>query len=315
MTIKDHLSFCTRLEADAPILMDGAMGTELTRSGPSLHTADWIETTLGAADDVTFIHRAYANAGAQIHIANTFATARHVLGAVGLEDRFEDLNRGAVDLCRNVLDEDRGGDQWIAGSVSTYVIGSDRAGLPDLPALRANVSEQCRLLAEAGCALIALEMLYDVKTSIKMMQAATEAGLPVSVGLTCLFDPDGAVRLRGEFRGRPGLLLAEALPDIVAAVTPGTPWILAIMHSDLDVTDDAHEIVRDFWDGPVAIYPNSGALMPPDNWDFEAVCAPETFVSKAEKWVANGVSIIGGCCGIGPDHIKALGAAFAGDKT
>ncbi len=292
--------------------MDGAMGTELQRPGRTIGSTGWIETTLGAPEEVSAIHRSYAEAGARLHIANTFATGRHVLAAAGVEDQFDRLNRNAVRLCREAIGSAGTTPQWIAGSVSTYVIGSDRNGLPPLPLLQDNVRAQCAVLADEGCALIALEMLFDVETSISMMSAAAETGLPVMVGLTCIAGPDGNPHLRGASRGQTGAALESALPDILSGTNDAVPWILAIMHSDLDVTNRAFEVAAKHWDGPLAIYPNSGALMPPDCWDFDAVCTPEVFVEHARSWAAGGASIIGGCCGIGPTHIQAIGEELGG---
>ena len=303
-------SFDAALSGEAPLLMDGAMGTELTRIGRRIGSSDWVASTLGSADDVTRIHRSYAQAGAQIHIANTFATGRHVLADVGLEDRFEEINRDAVRVCREAIAGASAPETWIAGSISTYVIGSDRANLPRSEALTANVREQAMLLADAGCDLLVLEMLFDVDVSLTMIHAAREAGLPVSVGLTCDRNADGTISTHGEFQGRAAgrVALDEAIPALAAAIPADPAIIMTIMHSHLDVTDEAIAIIARRWDGPIGAYPNSGRWLPPDNWDHDAVCSPEDFVTHARSWEANGVRMIGGCCGIGPAHIAALAA-------
>ncbi len=289
------------------------MGTELTRLGRRIGSGDWISTTLGSAEEVAEIHRNYANAGARIHIANTFATARHVLADIGIDDRFDAINRQAVALCRQTAEEAGGSPQWIAGSLSTYVIGSDRARLPRGSVLAEQVREQAHVLAAAGCDLLALEMLFDVQTSLVMMKAASGAELPVSVGLTCRLDPDGRVCLRGEHTARQdfSLTLNDALPALIAETGGDLAWMLTIMHSDLEATDAAVDIVSDHWDGPIGVYPNSGVLDPPDTWDHDSVCSPEELVAHARRWAAQGARMIGGCCGVGPGHIRALAAAFA----
>lgn len=298
------------LRNSAPIVMDGAMGTELTRIGSFIGSKDWVSSILGHPDQVARIHRDYAEAGAQIHIANTFAAAGHVLEKVGLTDRFEELNRGAVEVCQNAIAEAGPDQKWIAGSISTYVIGSDRADLPRGAKLQEYVRAQADVLANAGCHMLALEMLFDVETSGEIMAAAQSAGLPISVGLTCVRDEAGRVCLRGEysFRRENLLPLADALPEIVAAASGEIPWVMTIMHSDMDITDDAVQIMRQHWAGPIGVYPNSGKLLPPDRWDHDSVCSRSVFVSHAEKWISQGAMIVGGCCGVGPAHIAKLAA-------
>ena len=86
------------------------------------------------------------------------------------------------------------------------------------------------------------------------------------------------------------------------------PDVVNVMHSDINVTPDALDMVRVRWGGPLGVYPESGYFIMP-NWQFVDVISPEDFVAEAKKWVASGVRLIGGCCGLGPEHIRALAAA------
>lgn len=289
--------------AHGPVLMDGAMGTELTRLGYPLGAVEWVTSTLDLAEQVTALHRAYMDAGARLHIANTFATSRHVLAALGQESRFEAVNRAAVGICRDAI-----GEGWVAGSISTYVIGSDRANLPRGDVLSRDVHDQATLLADAGCDMIVLEMLFDVETSIEMIRASAKAGLPVSVGLTVTRGPDDEIYLRGEYSGRlvEGLRLDAALPAIVAVIPED--GILTLMHAQFPDTTDGLEILRRHWTGKVGVYPNSGRFVPPDHWDNDAICTPAEFTVHALSW--RNSAFLGGCCGIGPHHIAALNKAL-----
>ncbi len=299
------------LLSNPPLLMDGAMGTELDRRGTSIASTDWVASTLGAPDDVAAIHKSYAEAGARLHIANTFATGRHVLAEVGLADRFEELNRDAVAQCRAAIEAASSGPFWIAGSISTYMIGSDRGRLPARGELLRNAGDQAAILADEGCHMIVLEMLHDVETSSCLMESAATTGLPVSVGLTVVFDEDRRPVMRGLKTGRSSgqLSLDEALPLLLAQMEGDYPWILTVMHSDLDETDAALDVVRAHWDGPFGVYPNSGKFTDGYGWDHQAICTPQEFTEHATAWAAAGAAFIGGCCGIGPDHIRAFAEA------
>ena len=79
------------------ILMDGALGTELEKRDVPIEGTAWSATAVRtSADTIREIHSDYIDAGAQIHIVNSFALARHVLQPVGLAGEFEVLNRLAV---------------------------------------------------------------------------------------------------------------------------------------------------------------------------------------------------------------------------
>lgn len=66
------------------------------------------------------------------------------------------------------------------------------------------------------------------------------------------------------------------------------------------------------WSGPVGVYAHSGDFI--DNqWVFDGVIAPDEYTATAVGWLARGVQVIGGCCGVGPEHIRALRAAGIAD--
>jgi S-methylmethionine-dependent homocysteine/selenocysteine methylase len=137
-----------RLATGRTVVMDGAMGTEIDRRGAPIDLSVWSARALESRHEVVReIHEDYVRAGAELQITNTFATARHVLEAAGLGDRFEELNRDAVELCREAIAtaEGSGLERWIAGSNSTYAEASDRTNLPPLPTRRTNYFEQAEL--------------------------------------------------------------------------------------------------------------------------------------------------------------------------
>ena len=82
-------SLAGRLSSDRPLLLDGAMNTELARRGLVFDTHEWLRVNLDAPEKIASVHADYARAGAEIHIANSFATARHVLAPAGLAAEFE----------------------------------------------------------------------------------------------------------------------------------------------------------------------------------------------------------------------------------
>ena len=308
-----------RLDTGPPVRMDGAMNTELAREGFTFTTAEWLRVNVDAPEVVAGIHARYATAGAELHIANSFSAARHVLEAAGLGVRFESINRASVELCREAIDAAAPHRQWIAGSISTYAAGHDRRNLPNPDELERNCADQACVLAAAGADVIALEMMSDADTCVAMMRGAAEAGLPVSLGLICIRDESGRVMLFG--RGRDGLYagedvpLDEALPSIVESAPGGLRLIVTVMHSTPEDTGPALTVVRSCWDGEVAAYPNTGAHNNSGGWDWTDAQTPDAFADSCEQWAAQGVRIVGGCCGYGPEHIRAMSVRLAGVQS
>ena len=294
------------------------MNTELAREGYTFTTTEWLRVNVDAPEVVAGIHARYAAAGAELHIANSFSAARHVLEAAGLGDWFESINRASVELCREAIDAAAPHRQWIAGSISTYAAGHDRRNLPGLHELERNCADQACVLAAAGADLIALEMMVDADTCVAMTRGAAEAGLPVSLGLVCFRDESGRVMLFG--RGRDNLYagedapLDEVLPSIVERMPAGLRLIVAVMHSSPEDTGPAIAVVRSCWDGEIAAYPNTGDY-DSGGWDWTDAQTPEAFADSCEQWAAQGARIVGGCCGYGPEHIRAMSIRLAGPQS
>ena len=80
---------------------------------------------------------------------------------------------------------------------------------------------------------------------------------------------------------------------------------MGIMHSSVDLIGDAIELIKANYDGLIMAYPDSGYFKSP-NWQFEDVITPDHLTEFADQWKQAGANIIGGCCGLGPEHTEAL---------
>ncbi len=292
-----------RLARGETILLDGGTGTELERRGVPMVEGAWC----GLANfthpaTVREVHEAYLNAGADLVIANSFASSRHMLEPVGCGGRAAEGCRIAVRLAREaVARAARGRPVAVAGSLSTarpVIPGTDRqdpAFALSLEEEAANSRQVAEALAEAGADLIVLEMIADLDRGPAALEAALSTGLPVWLGLSVARDEEGRVT---SYRA------PLALEELLDFYTARPIAVLGVMHSSIEDCDAALPILRQRWPGPIMVYPESGYFEAP-HWRF-AETAPEDFAEVGAGWVEQGVEIVGGCCGIGPEHIAAL---------
>jgi homocysteine S-methyltransferase len=286
--------------------MDGGTGTGLQALGVAMDGEAWGGVAnLTHLDVVQRLHAAYLAAGAQILITNTFATGPGPLAAAGYGDRFAEANRNAAAAAMQARSDAGDDDVLVAGSMSRDVAnGLAATGVPfdvsdDAAALRDGYRRQAEVLAEAGVDLLVLEMMGSRTHLEPAVAAAAESGLPVWVGLSVVRASDaGAETIDGE----DALALIESLPV-------GPIDAIFVMHSDVDVVPASLAAVRGVWSGTIGAYPHVGDWEPP-NWVFREI-APADFARRAREWVAEGATIVGGCCGTGPEHIAALTAAFS----
>ena len=286
-----------RISKGDVIILDGASGTELERRGVPMHGVAWSAAALRTHPSVVRqVHEDYIRAGADVVITNTFSPARHTLERTELADEVRDLNTRAVILakeaCANAAEDRR---VYVAGSMSIYFRPDEE---PSAGYMKASYREQAHLLADAGADLLAMEMMTEVDQAADAIEAAVSTGLPVWVGFSCKMREDDAqvVLLRSK-----GETFAQALETLL----PLGSDLVSVMHSRIEDTAPALRVVQDRWNGPIGAYPESGKFVMP-NWQFDQVVSPEALLDQARQWVQMGVQLIGGCCGIGPEHIRVL---------
>lgn len=288
-----YQSFMQRLQNGERILIDGATGTEIERRGvPMVHHAWNGGGALTHPEIVRQVHEDYIRCGAQIVISNTFSTARHVLQDAGLEEHFEFLNRRGIELAQEARDNLQAADVLVAGGITHWSFTKQQ---PSLEILRANTAAQTDIMAAAGADLLMLEMMADIERTLILIEAGQNSGLPVWVGFSCRVEEDGVVRLLE------GPTLAEGIQAIQEKNVP----LVSIMHTEVKYVEACLDVLQDCWAGPIGVYAHSGKFIDP-NWIFTDTISPEAYGQAAAGWLTRGVQLIGGCCGIGLEHMKLL---------
>ncbi len=285
-----------RIAGGELILLDGATGTELERRGVPMDDHAWSAAAISTHPEaVRAVHEDYIRAGTDVVTANSFSTARHQLEAAGLGDRFRALNARAVELACQARDHAADRPVAVAGSISSVFFELEHVR----PIGEAGFREQAEILAEAGADLMMLEMMWDARHSPAAVRAAVATGLPVWIGFSSRLDDDGAIMAFSEkYHGT----LTSVLDPLLAI---GGASVANIMHTEAEEVLPALSLLKDRWSGPIGVYAHSGRFVMP-HWQFNDVISPEDYLAHARLWVEAGAQLVGGCCGIGPDHIRLL---------
>ena len=298
------------------ILLDGGMGQEIVNRGGKGGYGEWATAALHEDPDlVRQIHCDYIRAGADVITTNTYSSARHNLLPLGLGDKVHELNLRAVMLAQDACDRSaRERPVWIGGSVSNYGLMAgaepgwkdfqyfrDRIETSDEQA-RANLREQAEILAESGVDFLIAEPTGSTVQRRWVFEACLATGLPVWSGFKCRHDAaDGSLKV--------GYRSEEAFDAEFAALAALGGELVTVFHSPVDATDDALAVVKAHWDGPIGVYPEAER---PDyvtahrDDSIETKLTPDEFVARANQWVAGGVQVIGGCCGVELEYIRPL---------
>ena len=298
-----YLKIKEKIHRKELIILDGGVGTELQKRGIEMD-GSWCGSASLNTEILKQIHLDYIEAGAEIITANTYASSRLMLESAGLGGNFEEINEKAVNSAKSARREVENKDILIAGSLSHRLPIADGAAQSDPnnniseERLRENCEEMAEFLSSQGCDLIVLEMMYHPERIKAVFDAAKKTQKPIWAGFSVRRSEKGEVVSFTEEADIPFAEMLEIIKDYNLEAA-------GIMHSAVDIISDAVEILKSFYDGPIMAYPDSGGWVSP-NWDFDKIIKPDALLSAAKQWSEEGVQIIGGCCGLSPEHIQAI---------
>jgi len=298
-------------------ILDGGMGRQLHAIGAPFRQPEWSALALLEAPHyVCQAHMDFIKAGADIITVNSYAIVPYHIW----EERFVAKGAGFLQLAVEMAIKARtethigaGGKQQIkiAGSVPP-VCGSyaphyfdKKTALPILELFRDKLQ---------ACDLILAETLSSIEEVTTVQNVFADTPIPLWISMT-LEDSKYV-------KGNPCVRSEETLADALAAIFTHKPMPQAILFncSQPEVMEEAihtaHAICKQgakTKDIKIGVYAN--AFAPKDketskaNEDFSALRAdltPQAYAEFAKTWIAEGASIIGGCCGIGPEYIRQI---------
>jgi len=292
---------------DHPLLIvDGACGTNLQEM--DIPASAWDDKegcneylNLTAPDVIQALHRSFVDAGAMILETNTFGASCTVLAEYALDHQVDAINRAAVANARAAIGDTP--NCYVAGSLgpTTKLPSLGHIGYDDMYAA---YDEQLRSLLGAGVDLLIVETGQDMLQMKIALVAAFDVMKELGVDLPVM----ASITIE-----RTGTMLVGS--DIGAAVATLEPFPLFSLGLNC-ATGPADMIshiryLSHHWPQRLSCIPNQGL---PEVVDGKTVypLSPEEYGKHMEHFVKDfGVSIVGGCCGTTPDHIRALVAALA----
>lgn len=287
--------FLDTLKQSGFLVLDGALGTELTRGGFRLELPLWTaDAVRHNPKSIVSIYSDYLQAGADILTSATFRTDSLTFAKAGLNiKQAEEATHRAVELVREAIAQMRPVRQvWIAGSIAPLADCYQPKEAPDFATALRIHRQRAAWLADSGVDFFLLETMNNLAEARAASLAALETGLPVFTSF--ILDESGQL-LSGE--------------DILQVITE----IKMLGVTGLGINCTHHSIISAFlkkYHGqselPWIFYANAGFYSTTTGWRDDAEFTPQSYVKVAVKWLNAGAKIIGGCCGTTPDFIEAL---------
>jgi methionine synthase I (cobalamin-dependent)/5,10-methylenetetrahydrofolate reductase len=284
----------------SPILCDGAMGTLLYAKGVFINKC-YDELNLTQPDLIRNIHHEYMNAGAEMIETNTFGGNSFRLARHGLAEKVGDINRKGAELAREAADAfnlKKAARVLVAGSIGPLGIRIEPLGKTSREEARASFHEQIAALVAGGVDVLMLETFGYLEELHQAILAAREAAPDKPLVAQVTIDEDGNC-------------LDGASPETFTSKL--NDWGADVIGCNCSVGPvamlEAIERMRRLTDKPLAAQPNAGIPRSIEGRNIY-LCSPEYMASYARKFVNAGVTLVGGCCGTTPEHIKAMNSAL-----
>lgn len=295
--IKNQIGFYELLKSPKLIILDGAMGTELQRRGYNTTLPLWsAKANTEAPELVKQIHLDFIAAGADVITTNTFRTTKRTFEKASIPEMAVESSKKAVAIAKAAAKESKR-KVFIAGSVTTLEDCYEPKLVPDEKTLEKEHSFQIEMLVSLGVDFILAETINSVKEANVIAGYLEKINFPFCIS----FVSDG----------KGNLLSGESIKVAVETIKKYKPLAVLLNCRSLEISHKDFHFLKNCYDGPTGIYAN-GCGKPEDNlgWSFEGCINPlEQYVRFAEKWIEEGVKIIGGCCGTTPEYIKCVAQA------
>ena len=292
-----------KLDNGKLVILDGAMGSELEKSGAKMDKNLWCGTcSVEFPELVTKVHEDYIKAGADVITTNTYACTPISMKNYGLEKSIEEFNQKSVQVAKKAIKNSKK-DIALAGSVSAsgsfYKLG--------IKAMIPGFKEQIKILKEEGVDLIILEAMSSQADIVQaMIECSYKINIPVWLSISCVID-DKTNKVMLGYNDT-----VDSPPEVYENFEISLNRFsklhkgpILIAHSDIDVTGKALDIAKENLNGILGVYPNTGYYEKP-HWKFADDITPNDYLEYAKSWLKNGAQIIGGCCGLGVEEIKAI---------
>jgi 5-methyltetrahydrofolate--homocysteine methyltransferase len=280
-----------RLRRGEVLIGDGALGTQLIARGlaPGEAPESWNLTRPEVLEEIA---RLYVEAGSEFVSTNSFGGSPIKLAACGLGERMEEINRAAVAAVRRAV----GRRALVLGSCGPCGRLLTPYGDEDPAEVRAGFVAQMRVLVDAGVDLLGIETMTDLREAVLAVEAAREAtggSIPIAVTMTFERTRRGFFTIMGNDIPTSAATLAAAGADIIGSnCGKGIDEMIAVARGFRAATDM-----------PLLFQPNAG-LPKVEGGRLLYRETPEVFAARARDLVAAGASILGGCCGTTPEHIR-----------
>lgn len=294
------------LEQKSPILIDGGLSNVLETKGCDLNHPLWTAKLLSENPEILVdTHLVYIKSGAQVIATASYQASFPGLIALGYTERqAKDLMLKSVKLVQRAIEKAKEEQidtrlTWIAASLGPYgaylADGSEYQGNYGVSneVLRNFHSNRWKVFENSEVDLLAFETIPSLEEAQVISELVRNGTKPSWVSFSC----------KDHEHLNDGTALADAIK-----IFQDHPSVFAL---GINCTHPKYiskliQVIKSNSGKKIVVYPNSGEVYDAVTKTWEKTDEPRSYAELAQKWIAEGADLIGGCCRIGPKHIQTL---------
>ena len=277
-----------------PLILDGAMGTELLRMDVELPLPLWSAGANEICSDIVFkIHQEYVKAGADVLTTNSFRTTPYAYQKAGYSKN-DAFSKSEKSLKKAVLSAKKAvtNTQLIAGSIAPIEDCYSPEMYPGDTQLKKSMDSVLKWFHEAEVDIIFFETMGNIREISSVILCVENCELPIWVSLI----------LEDENH----LLDGTPLDKILGILSDSKIAVLLLNCNTIQLKWKAIPILKRYWNRSWGVYPNLGSKNPEIDGKIKRIISDATWKCQVRKILSEKPTVFGACCGSTPEHIRII---------
>ena len=278
-----------------PLIMDGAMGTELMRRGIDLPLPLWSSmSNIDQYDQVMNIHKDYIEAGSDIVTTNTFRTTpRTFINAGYSQDESEIISKQCCNMAIKAAKQAvKKKNTLIAGSVAPLEDCYEPLHFPGKEIAKKEFQLIIKRIIRNGVDILLFETMGNYDEIESVLQVSKDIDIPRWLSIV--------------LKNKNSILDGTQLKKVVELANKNKIDMVLINCTPINIISDALDIFLGYRKGKWGIYPNAGEHMPTKDGKFVSKLDDESFCRAIQDYITLGASVVGSCCGSTPNTVRKI---------
>lgn len=278
-----------------PLIMDGAMGTELMRRGIELPLPLWSSmSNIDQFDQVMNIHKDYLEAGCDILTTNTFRTTPRTFIKAGYSQNeseiiSEQCCNMAIEAAKHAVKKE---NTLIAGSVAPLEDCYEPSHFPGKEIAKKEFRLIIDRIIRKGVDILLFETMGNYEEIESALQVSNHIDIQRWLSIV--------------LKNKNSILDGTELQKVVELANKNKIDMVLINCTPVNIISGALDIFLGYRKGKWGVYPNAGENMPTKDGEFVSKLDDESFCKAIQDYITLGASVVGSCCGSTPNTVRKI---------